>query len=310
MQGHPDPGWIQHCSQHSCHERTGDQLSGRGFQFCFLLWLWGWGSSCPLMKPVFPSLKWGSLQQVSEDSCWSNSEGSDQFSSQREELTWLSQHLDAAEGGCEQQTQDHCRDLHVEGRGLQRQPDNCWFLSLSQPLCSSGCSVCLLKTAQALWEHPEKLLPGQGHEWIIMKAGPKSLLQIPGSWQDRRGKLWGGDLTLFFFFSFKQCLWSDWAQMVISRVIFTKLYFLWNEPYAVEKESRRPRAWRGKEIQVPSLVPMFMWWSLGFWRLERGPKTSFRLPFECRRSQLLWTFPGLWEPINSSTWESHPHNSI
>ena len=86
--------------------------------------------------------------------------------------------------------------------------------------------------------------------------------------------------------------------------------FLWNEPYAVEKESKRPRAWRDKEIQVPSLVPMFMWWSLGFRRLERGTKTSARLPAKCRRSQLLWTFPGLWEPINCSTRESHPHNSM
>lgn len=39
--------------------------------------------------------------------------------------SWLSQHLDAAEGGCEQQTQEHCRDLHVEGRGRQLQPESC-----------------------------------------------------------------------------------------------------------------------------------------------------------------------------------------
>lgn len=36
MQGHPDHGWIQHCSQHSCQERTGVPAQWPGFPVLFL----------------------------------------------------------------------------------------------------------------------------------------------------------------------------------------------------------------------------------------------------------------------------------
>lgn len=79
----------------------------------------------------------------------------------RRGLTWLSEHLGAEGGYCEQQAQEGSGDLHVAARGFKLQRGSCWSLDWSQPLCSSTGSACLLLNNREGGVHERvRLAPG------------------------------------------------------------------------------------------------------------------------------------------------------